>query len=167
MQLAPTQLRNAAGESRVLDASSSIGDRRLDKAVCAYSADHYPEWRRTLRITPFEFGAFGENVTIEGLTEHTVCIGDVWALGDAVVQVSVPRQPCWKLARKWRRDSLADEVRTSGRTGWYFRVLREAQVARGADLTLMERPHPAWTVAAANAVMHDRAGDTNAFLALP
>ena len=73
----------------------------LDKAVCAYPADHYPEWRRTLGITPFDFGAFGENLTIDGLDEQTVCIGDVWSLVDAQVQVSVPRSPCWKLARRW------------------------------------------------------------------
>ena len=65
----------------------------LDKAVCAYPADHYPEWRRTLGITPFDFGAFGENLTIDGLDEQTVCIGDVWSLVDAQVQVSVPRSP--------------------------------------------------------------------------
>ena len=100
-----------------------------DKAVCVYSADHYPGWRHALGLDPFTFGAFGENLTIDGLDEQQVCIGDVWSVGDALVQVSQPRQPCWKLAMKWRRRTLTDEVVVSGRTGWYFRVQHEGLVA--------------------------------------
>ena len=137
-----------------------------DKAACVYSADHYPDWRRTLATDLFVFGAFGENLTVEGLDERLVCIGDVWSLGDATVQVSQPRQPCWKLARKWRRRTLTDEVVSSGRTGWYFRVLREGSVAAGATLSLLERRHPEWTIAAANRVMHRREGDTAALARL-
>ncbi len=106
-----------------------------DKAVCVYSADHYPGWRHTLGIDPFPFGAFGENLAIDGLDEEQVCIGDVWSVGDALVQVSQPRQPCWKLAMKWRRRTLTDEVVASGHTGWYFRVQREGTVAAGASLS--------------------------------
>lgn len=78
-----------------------------DKAVCVYSADHYAFWRSALgeyiEGAEFPFGAFGENLTLEGVTEDDVCIGDVWAVGDeagAMVQVSQPRQPCWKLAQE-------------------------------------------------------------------
>lgn len=137
-----------------------------DKAACVYSADHYPDWRRTLAFDPFAFGAFGENLTVEGLDEQHVCIGDVWSVGEAVVQVSQPRQPCWKLARKWRRRTLTDEVASSGRTGWYVRVLQEGAVTAGATLSLVERPHPDWTIAAANRVMHRREGDTAALVRL-
>jgi len=133
-----------------------------DKAACVYSATHYPDWQRTLATDRFTFGAFGENLTIEGLDERLVCVGDVWSLGDAIVQVSQPRQPCWKLARKWRRRTLTEEVVSSGRTGWYSRVLREGSVAAGATLSLVERLHPEWTIAAANLVMHQREGDTAA-----
>ena len=137
-----------------------------DKAVCVYSADHYPGWRHTLGFDRFTFGAFGENLTIDGLDEQQVCIGDVWSVGDALVQVSQPRQPCWKLAMKWRRRTLTDEVVASGHTGWYFRVQREGLVAPGASLTLIERRHPEWTIAAANRVMHRRQGDTAALARL-
>jgi MOSC domain-containing protein YiiM len=137
-----------------------------DKAVCAYSADHYPEWRRTLGFDPFPYGAFGENLTVGALDEHTVCIGDVWSVGDAELQVSQPRQPCWKLGRKWALESLPHLVRSSGRTGWYFRVLRTGHVSRSARLLLVDRPHPEWSVAAANAVMHERSGDTRALASL-
>ena len=137
-----------------------------DKAVCVYSADHYPGWRRALGMDRFTFGAFGENLTIEGLDEAQVCIGDVWSLGNALVEISQPRQPCWKLAQKWRRRTLTDEVASSGRTGWYFRVLREGTVTAGDILFLVDRPHPEWSVAAANHVMHRREGDAAALASL-
>ena len=137
-----------------------------DKAVCVYSAYYYPGWRHTLGIDRFAFGAFGENLAIDGLDEQQVCIGDVWSVGDALVQVSQPRQPCWKLAMKWRRRTLTDEVVASGHTGWYFRVQREGLVAPGASVTLIERRHPEWTIAAANRVMHRRQGDTAALARL-
>lgn len=129
-----------------------------EKAVCVYPAAHYPYWRADLDLT-LEFGAFGENFTVAGLTEADVCIGDVWAVGAAVVQVSQPRQPCWKLARRWAVKDLALRVQQTGRTGWYFRVLREGEVKAGDAPTLVERPEPAWTVARANEVMHHRKAD--------
>lgn len=137
-----------------------------DKAICVYSADHYAEWRRTLGLEDFVFGAFGENFTVAGLTEHDVCIGNLWAVGDALVQVSQPRQPCWKLARKWRLKDLSSQVVENGHTGWYFRVAREGDVARGAALALRERPHGTWTVAAANDVMHRDVGNVRELAAL-
>jgi MOSC domain-containing protein YiiM len=126
-----------------------------DKAVLAYSAKHYAGWRQSMNNPTLSFGAFGENFTLIGLTETDVCIGDIWQVGDkAVVQVSQPRQPCWKLARRWRIKTLALAVQQSGRTGWYFRVRTEGVVQAGMPLVLRERPHPDWTVARANRVMH-------------
>jgi MOSC domain-containing protein YiiM len=127
-----------------------------DKAVCVYSADHYPGWAGTLWPEVGAFGAFGENLSVAGVTEDDVCIGDIWAAGDLRLQVSQPRQPCWKLARKWRMPDLTDQVIRTGRTGWYFRVLREGEVAAGAALALVDRPAPEWTISAANQVMHGR-----------
>lgn len=137
-----------------------------DKAVCAYSADHYADWRATLGIARFDHGAFGENLTIAGLVERAVCIGDIWAVGDAHLQISQPRQPCWKLARKWNRASFPNEVTAAGRTGWYFRVVRPGAVTPGASVSLVSRVHPEWTIEAANRVMHERVGDTAALAAL-
>jgi MOSC domain-containing protein YiiM len=133
-----------------------------DKAVCVYSADHYPTWQHELGLADFHAGAFGENLTLAGVTEHDICVGDVWAVADVLVQVSQPRQPCWKLARKWQRKTLTDEVVKSGRTGWYFRVLREGSVSPGATLALVERRHPEWTITAANNAMHHGVGDLRA-----
>ena len=138
----------------------------LDKAVLAYSAEHYPRWRIELGRPDLPYGAFGENFTITDLTEATVCIGDVYAIGETRVQVTQPRQPCWKIARRWRIKDLTARVRETGRTGWYLRVLREGYVAAGMPVTLLERPFPQWTVARATQIMQRRRADPRAALAL-
>jgi len=134
----------------------------LDKAVLAYSADHYDGWRQELNNPALTPGAFGENFTIAGLTEADVCLGDIWRVGEATVQVSQPRQPCWKLARRWRLKALALQVQESGRTGWYCRVLHEGLVATGMPLVLVERRYPAWSVERANRIMHTDKQDLKA-----
>lgn len=124
-----------------------------DKAVCVYSAVHFPYWadRWERAVLP---GAFGENFTVSALTEHSVCIGDTVAIGHALVQVSQPRQPCFKLGMKHGLPGLQLDVEETGFTGFYFRVLQEGFVAEGDALTLQKR-HPAGiTVAEANRVMH-------------
>lgn len=137
-----------------------------DKAVCAYPAMHYAEWWNELGIPDFGYGAFGENLTVEGMSETTVCIGDIFRFGTARIQVSQPRQPCWKLSRRWGIKDLARRVQTTGRTGWYCRVLEEGEVAAGHLLVLLDRSFSEWTVARANAVMHDRTADHETVAAL-
>jgi MOSC domain-containing protein YiiM len=133
-----------------------------DKAVLCYAASHYPEWREALHRLDLPHGAFGENFTIDGLTEETVCVGDSYRLGDAIVQVSQPRQPCWKLAWRWRIKELTAYVERTGRTGWYIRVLEEGNVQPGLPVTLLERPYPEWTVLRASRVMRNRQKDPEA-----
>lgn len=133
-----------------------------EKAVNVYPVEHYPYWQQVLGTAEFPFGSLGENFTTEGLHETEVCLGDIFEVGEALVQVSQPRQPCWKLARRWRRKDLALRVQESGRTGWYFRVIREGTIQAGSRLTLVERPCPEWTVASANDVMHRRTDDIQA-----
>jgi MOSC domain-containing protein YiiM len=130
-----------------------------DKAVLCYAAAHYPGWRAELGRPDLPHGAFGENFTIDGLSEQAVCVGDRYRLGAALVEVSQPRQPCWKLAWRWRIKELTALVERSGRTGWYLRVLEEGEVQPGQPLTLLERPYPEWTVAKATQVMRRRAQD--------
>ncbi len=126
----------------------------LDKAVCVYSADHWAYWQTILPPHQLRGGAFGENFTVDQLAEADVCIGDVFEIGTALVQVSQPRQPCWKLARRWHIKDFAVHVERSGFTGWYFRVLQEGRVEAYQALQLRDRPCPEWTVAAANRIMH-------------
>lgn len=137
-----------------------------DKAVLAYSADHYPAWRRELDRPDLPYGAFGENFTIAGLSEDEVCIGDRYAIGEARVQVSQPRQPCWKLARRWRIKDLTAQVERTGRTGWYFRVLTEGYVEPGLAVILLDRPFPQWTVTRASEIMRRSRDDPAAAVEL-
>jgi MOSC domain-containing protein YiiM len=86
-----------------------------------------------------------------------VALGDTFALGDAVVQVSEPRGPCWKLARRWARPDLPARVLKSGRTGWYLRVIEEGTVAPRAALRLLDRPARDWTIDRVNRVSYGKA----------
>jgi MOSC domain-containing protein YiiM len=132
-----------------------------DKAVCCYAAEHYPGWRAALgkTETDFSYGAFGENFTLQGLTEDRVCIGDIYAVGTALVQVSQPRMPCWKLGRRWELPHLPLEVQARGLTGYYLRVMEPGDVGAGDELTLTERPLPEWTVLRVNQAMYVEKSD--------
>jgi MOSC domain-containing protein YiiM len=125
-----------------------------DKAVLAYSADHFSVWRQEIPHVDWSGGAFGENLTITGLTEDTVCLGDVFQIGTARLEVSQPRQPCWKLSRKWRIADLARMVTRNGRSGWYLRVLEPGEIDAGQPIELLERPHPTWTITRAQQLMY-------------
>ena len=117
--------------------------------------------RRWLAVLPLEtmpYGAFGENFTTAGLVESEVCIGDVFTLGGALIQVSQPRQPCWKLARRWRIKDLSAQVEQTGRTGFYFRVLKHGEVAAMDAFHLQERPFPEWTISRCNGIMNHGQG---------
>ncbi len=141
-------------------AGDGQGNRKVhggrDKAVLAYAADHYRVWRAELERPDLPFGAFAENFTISGLDEGNVCIGDVYAIGEARVQVSQPRQPCSNISRRWRIDGLTQCVEQTGRSGWYLRVLAEAFVEAGMTVELLERPRPAWPVERATHAMQRR-----------
>ncbi|MDK1004514.1 MOSC domain-containing protein [Bacillus subtilis] len=126
-----------------------------DKAVCVYPAEHYPFWEEFLS-RPLSNAAFGENLTVAGLTEENVCIGDVFKLDEAVVQVSQPRQPCVKLAKKFGVKEMVLKVQQTGYTGFYFRVLEEGRVSPGANLELLSRGEKGISVQFANRInYHD------------
>jgi len=125
-----------------------------DKAVCAYSADHFGFWRDTLGRPDLGPGAFGENFTLTGVVEASICLGDICEVGAAVVQVSQPRSPCWKLGRRWARLDLPKLVLREGRTGWYFRVLQPGIVEAGQEMEVRDRPYPQWTIAEVNRVAY-------------
>ena len=138
----------------------------VDKAVLAYSAGHYPKWREELRLPDMPCGAFGENLTITGLSEESVCIGDIFRIGEVIFEVSQPRQPCWKLARRWRMHELTGLVVRNGRSGWYLRVMEQGWIDTQMPVTLLERPNPAWSIARANEIMYHRRTDVRLTLEL-
>ena len=102
-----------------------------DKAVYVYPSEHYAFWRTELPGMPLPYGMFGENFTTEGLDESSVCIGDRFRIGGAVVEVSHPRVPCYKLAVKFGRTDMPQRFHASGRCGFYLAILEEGEVGAG------------------------------------
>jgi MOSC domain-containing protein YiiM len=115
------------------------GDRQADlsvhggasKAVYAYPSEHFPYWQAQLPEMEITYGTFGENFTTEGLSEETTNIGDRFQIGGAVVMVTQPRVPCFKLAAKFGRDDILKRFLQSGRSGFYFAVVEEGMVEAG------------------------------------
>ena len=141
--------------------SGLVGDQQadlvhhggVDKAVHGYCGDHFAAWQQEFPEWPVEAGCFGENLTIEGQAECDVCIGDVFQIGSCRLQVSQPREPCWKLARSNNVDKLAVRVQQLGRTGWYFRVLQPGEIQAGDAIELVDRPDHGMTIERANAIL--------------
>ncbi|MCM3636305.1 MOSC domain-containing protein [Sporosarcina luteola] len=132
----------------------------VDKAVCVYPYEHYPYWEEELGKT-LDVGAFGENLTLRGLTEDEVCIGDSFQIGEAIVQVSQPRQPCFKLSLIHDRKDMPLLVQNTGYTGFYFRVMKEGIVSPSDELVHISRPELAITVSEANRLMHHAKDDVD------
>ena len=115
---------------------------QLSQEVLLYAAAYYPLWQTELGLPEIGPGGFGENFTVDGLTEEKACIGDIYAIGEAQIQVTGPRYPCWKIERRWGIEGLT------------------ARVAEpGMFVTLIERPYPEWTVALTNDFGHSRNKD--------
>jgi MOSC domain-containing protein YiiM len=110
-----------------------------DKAIYAYPAEYYHFWREEFPDKELPWAMFGENVTVEGLLDDTVHIGDRFRMGSAEVMVTQPRVPCYKLGIKFGRDDIIKRFLASGFTGFYFAVLEEGEVAAGDAITLIER----------------------------
>jgi len=131
-----------------------------DKAVCVYPYEHYAYWEKELNLT-LEAGAFGENLTVHGLSEGVACIGDIYQLGEAIVQVTQPREPCFKIAKKHGIKKFPLFIEQTGYSGFYMRVLQEGNVPKGALLKLIRR-HPAEvTVSFANRIMFQDKSNRN------
>jgi MOSC domain-containing protein YiiM len=107
-----------------------------DKAVYVYPSEHYSYWRAQLPGIEFPWGAFGENLTSEGLSETAVHIGDRVSIGTAEFVVTQPRLPCFKLGIRFGRLDMVKRFQQSGRTGFYLAVLREGLIAAGDEVRL-------------------------------
>lgn len=120
----------------------------VDKAIHHYPRDHYDWWAEQLgdHVLLGAPGAFGENISTEGLIESEARIGDRYRLGSALVEISQGRQPCWKLGHRFGIATVPATVVTTRRSGWYYRVIEEGTVATGDTLALVERPLPDWSV---------------------
>lgn len=130
----------------------------VEKAVHHYASEHYAAWQNEIGDRPnvqnLKIGGFGENLSTVGLTETNVAIGDVFKLGTATIQVSQPRQPCWKLNVRFQVKNMALLVQTCGRTGWYYRVLEPGLVSPSDSLSRVDRPHPQWSLTRVQDVLY-------------
>ena len=146
-------------------AGDEQADRRVhggpDKALHAYAWAHHADWRAELPGNAWWGvpGAFGENLCVDGLDEHGVCIGDRWRVGSTTLVVTQGRQPCFKLNLRFGQADMAARVQATGRAGWYLRVEQPGTLAAGDALELLERPHPAHSVARLLALVRDRVTD--------
>jgi MOSC domain-containing protein YiiM len=162
--------RQPSPERRWLTTTHLVGNAQADtknhgtpnQAVLVYAAMHYPAWRQELGRSEIGPGGFGENFTVDGLDETTACIGDVYAVGDAHIQVTGPRYPCAKISRRWGIPTLTARVAETGRTGWYCRVLQEGWVEPRVPILLVDRPYPTISVARVNDFGHGRNRDLEA-----
>lgn len=132
------QRTNLAGDGQA-DLAVHGGE---DKAVYVYAHEMYAYWQNELGRDDFAPGQFGENFTVEGLTDEVVCIGDVYRVGQALVQVTQPRAPCFKLGIRMNDATFPKQFLQNGRVGFYLRVLAEGLVAAGDEITCEWRdPH--------------------------
>nr|WP_170885643.1 MOSC domain-containing protein [Bacillus alkalicellulosilyticus] len=158
-----TAISKSAVEKAYLSETGFQGDEQADlvhhggpdKAVCAYSSEHYPYWEKKLQ-TKLSPAAFGENVTIAGLFESEIHLGDTFQLGEAIVQVSQPRQPCFKLSLKHNEPKLPLWVRETGYTGFYFRVLQPGWVTTEDKLTFIRSVEGRISIAKVNELLYEK-----------
>ncbi|SHM30261.1 MOSC domain-containing protein [Roseibium suaedae] len=120
-----------------------------EKALHHYAADHMSHWQTRFpdKADLFRPGCFGENISTEGLHEDNLCLGDVLTMGTATVEICQGRQPCWKLNLHTGIAAMAPSFQKSGKTGWYYRVLEEGNVAAGDKVRLIQRDYPQWPLA--------------------
>ncbi len=119
------------------------------KTVYAYPAEHYHYWKQAHAATaPYPWGMFGENLTISGLTESSVAVGDRLIIGGAELMVTQPRLPCYKLEMRFGRPGMIREFLESGRSGFYLSVIREGSVRTGDDVDLVPFDDERITIAA-------------------
>jgi MOSC domain-containing protein YiiM len=111
----------------------------IDKAVYAYPIEHYPYWQKELPGVDLPWGAFGENLSVEGLSETTVCIGDRLRIGTAELLVTQPRFPCFKLNLKFDRDDMMQRFLSSGLSGIYFAVAKEGDIGVGDPIEVISQ----------------------------
>lgn len=123
-----------------------------DKAVHFYPAEHYPRWIADFAAEGFTHplldhaGAFGENISASGLTEDKLRIGDRFRIGKALLEVAQGRQPCWKLDHHFSVHGLSGMVIKTGRSGGYFRIVEQGDVAPGDVIQQVEQAGHDWTI---------------------
>jgi len=127
----------------------------IDKAIFANAQCNYKIWSQYLQIEPLEYGALAENLTLSNLNENNVSIGDIHKIGSVVLEVSQPREPCWKIGQKFKHKEFTKEIYTSGLTGWYYRVIEDGQFQVNDDVELVKKANNSFTIAKSNYILRN------------
>jgi MOSC domain-containing protein YiiM len=167
-ELVRTSIWKSAVTGRVRIRGQNLdGDRQsdlsvhggVDKAVYGYPSEHYAFWRAELGVTELPWGAFGENLTTDGLLEESLGIGDRVRIGTAELAVTQPRQPCFKLGIRHGRPDVVKRFQRAGRPGFYFAVIREGELGAGDSIEVTPFDGERITVAEAARAFYDRHAD--------
>ncbi|NHF58103.1 MOSC domain-containing protein [Flavobacteriaceae bacterium TP-CH-4] len=126
--------RSDVSKDTVIDRKHHGG---VNKACYLFSKDHYPYWKGLYPQLKWDWGMFGENLTIEGMDEATMRIGDIYSIGTALVQVSQPREPCYKLGVRFSDQQVLRQFIEHGYSGTYVRILEEGEVKTGDEVQLV------------------------------
>ena len=118
----------------------------FNKACYLFASGHYPYWKGLYPDLEWDWGMFGENLTVEGLDESQMRIGDIYSIGSALVQVSQPREPCYKLGVRFGNAKILKEFIDYGYSGTYVRILEEGQVKTGDKIILLKKSENTLTV---------------------
>jgi MOSC domain-containing protein YiiM len=147
-----------------------VGDGQADltvhggefQAVYSYPIEHYAHWQKYLAKEALAYGTFGENFTVSGLLETTVYVGDIFKVGGALIQATMPRIPCFKLANKLNNTAIIKDFLWSGYSGFYHKVIEEGEVGAGDQITLLERDEKSISIRAALGLYKLNEGDVTA-----
>ncbi|RZS90640.1 MOSC domain-containing protein [Aquimarina brevivitae] len=158
----------SVGETDVLH--DAVVDRRyhggVDKACYLYGEDHYAYWKEKYPVLDWKYGMFGENVTVQGFDESEIRIGDIYQMGTSLVQITRPRQPCFKLGIRFGTQKVLKEFIQSLRTGVYVRVLENGGVKAGDEFTLVKRNEEGVSIKElVQLLFHNKEGAFDAILA--
>ncbi|HEX4001465.1 MAG TPA: MOSC and FAD-binding oxidoreductase domain-containing protein [Candidatus Acidoferrales bacterium] len=131
-----------------------VGHGGEQRAVFVYQIESYRHWQEQLKRSDFVHGQFGENFTIEGLPDDSVCIGDRYRIGSAIFEVTQPRVTCYRVGIRMNEPTMAALLTSSGRPGFYLRVLQEGDVGAGDDIVKVGEAEERMTVAEINALLY-------------
>lgn len=129
-----------------------------DRAVCIYPGEHYAFWEKEFSCT-LPTSTFGENLTVNGMLETDICIGDIFAVGDAVIQVAQGRVPCSTISKRTGLPSLMKEMVNTGFTGFLCRVVKDGVVRSDSPITLLQQDPKQVSILYANEVYFQRPKD--------
>ena len=120
-----------------------------ERAVLQFDSDYYAELQELFPKSKkfFVHGGYGENLVASTMNEHNMCIGDKVSVGSVILEVTQPRQPCYKLNHRFNEPTISRFSQDNFKTGWFYRVIQEGEISVNDEIKVIERPHPQWTVA--------------------